>query len=75
MVSYCDHLVSISRHVSYVHNELPRNHWAKFAETSQKASSQLPLLNAVKTCGSMQNSGCHGNGKKNFKKIFSLESV
>ena len=51
------------------------NCWANFTETSQKASSQHPLLNSFRTFGSIKNSSWYGIGKKNTLKIYPLESA
>ena len=75
MVNFCDRPMSGVCHSSCVvhnffkHCLLP-NHWANLDETWQECSLGEALPKVFKRLNSNHNSGCHGNLKEKYSKIF-----
>ena len=71
-VSYCDHSPSVVvihlsiRPYTIFKQHLLLNHWANFNQISQDWPLDNTDWNMFKDLESMQNSGCHGNQKKNL---------
>ena len=69
-VSFCDPMMSVVGHQSWIcfKQHLLHNHRVDCHQISQEWSLGGPLTKLFKEFHSMQNSGCHGNQKKNLKK-------